>query len=189
MINCYKKIAVEVKEVILNPKKFWKKTDNYKKADDSLFTCFFLPLLILVFVAVFAGELIRVSGLNYTVPLMKAARIFIVFFLFYFISVYLTNELISAFGGEKDIYTTRRLVVFSLAPFLLASIIAGLFPFFYILKIAGFYGFYIFWKGVAALLKFPENKASGYILVSLMANFFVFSFLSILLSKLVNAFL
>lgn len=189
MINCYKRIFVGVKEMILSPKKFWSNVDINKSSDENLFTCFFLPLLIPVFLAVFAGELIRVSGLNYTVPLMKAARVFSLYFLFYFISLFLTNELISAFGGVKNIKITRKLVTFSLTPFLLVSIITGLFPFFYILEIAGFYGFYIFWTGVVALLKFPEPKTSGYILVSLMSNFFVFSFLSIFLSKLLNAFL
>src|SRR5690606_11437209 len=102
---------------------------------------------------------------------------------------FLTNELIKAFGGKKNIFIARKLVVYSLTPFLMVSIITGMFPFLYVMDVLGLYGIYIFWMGARTLLEFPERKQTSYILVTTMANFFVFSFLSIFLSKLLTAFL
>ena len=58
----------------------------------------------------------------------------------------------------------------------------------YVVDILGLYGFYIFWVGVNELLVFPENKKSSYALLTIAVNFFVFSFLSIVLTKLLAAY-
>jgi hypothetical protein len=92
------------------------------------------------------------------------------------------------FGAEKNAEAARRLVVYSMTPLLLVSIITGLFPFLYVLDILGVYSFYLFWLGAKELLSFPENKEHSYILITIVANFFVFSFLSVFLSKLLNAY-
>lgn len=176
-------------KVIFEPGKFWEEQKEEKSKNKHLLTGYFLPLLVVVFLAVFVGELLRGYRLYLTFPLMKGVREVLLFLLQYIISVFLTNELIKAFGGEKNFFIARKLVVFSLTPFLLVAIITGLFPFLYVLDVLSLYGFYVFWTGVKALLVFPERKQTSYILVTIMANFFVFSFLSIFLSKLLTAFL
>lgn len=176
-------------KVILEPGRFWEEQKEGKTKNKHLFTGYFLPLLVVVFLAVFVSELIRGSRFYLNYPLMKASREVVLFLLQYVISIFLTNQLIQPFGGEKNFFVARKLVVFSLIPFLLVSIITGLFPFLYVMNVLGLYGFYIFWIGVKNLLEFPERKQTRYILVTIMANFFVFSFLSIFLSKLLTAFL
>jgi hypothetical protein len=57
-----------------------------------------------------------------------------------------------------------------------------------VVDILGMYSFYLFWLGAKELVKLPENKEHSYILITIVVNFFVFSFLSILLSKLLNAY-
>lgn len=185
----FNKIFIKIKEVIFEPVKFWEQQKEGKNEDRQTFTGYFLPLLVLVFLVVFTSELIRGSRFYLTFPLMKATREVLLFLLQYIISVFLTNELIKAFGGKKNIFIARKLVVYSLTPFLMVSIITGMFPFLYVMDVLGLYGIYIFWMGARTLLEFPERKQTSYILVTTMANFFVFSFLSIFLSKLLTAFL
>lgn len=178
-----------IKKVIVEPRIFWEEQKVGKEVNKHLFTVYFLPLLIVVFLAVFTSELLRGYRFYLDFPLLKAGREVILFLLQYLFSVLLTNELIKAFGGKKNFFIARKLVVFSLTPFLLVAIVTGLFPFLYVLDVLSLYGFYVFWTGVNALLVFPERKRTSYILVTIMANFFVFSFLSIFLSKLLTAFL
>ncbi|MBW6535157.1 MAG: YIP1 family protein [Mariniphaga sp.] len=185
----FKKIFIKVKEVIFEPLMFWEKQKQGKNLDKQSFISYFLPLLAVIFLAVFASELIRGSRFYLTFPLMKAGREVVLFLLQYVISVFLTNELIKAFGGKKNIFIARKLVVYSLTPFLVVSLITGMFPFLYVMDVLGLYGFFIFWMGAKTLLEFPERKQTSYILVTILANFFVFSFLSIFLSKLLTAFL
>ena len=106
----------------------------------------------------------------------------------YLIGVYITNELIKTFKGQKDIVSVRKLVLFSMTPFLLVSIVTGLFQFLYVLDILGVYSFYIFWLGANELLDLPKEKKDSYIIITIIVNFFVFSFLSILLSNLLKAY-
>jgi hypothetical protein len=185
----FKQIWDNVKSVILEPKQFWKRQSEGGLAGKHLFTRYLLPLVVLASVAVLAGEIMRGSRFYVLFPAMKGLREMVLFLLQYVISVFLTNHLIKAFGGEKNIQAVRKLVVFSLTPFLLASVITGLFPFLYVFDALGLYGFYILWIGVQELLTFPERKESGFCLVAILGNFFVFSFLSIFLSKLLSAFL
>ena len=185
----FNQIFIKIKEVIFEPVSFWEQQKEGKNLDRQSFAGYFLPLLVLIFLVVFTSELIRGFMFYLTFPLLKAGREVLLFLLQYIISVFLTNELIKAFGGKKNIFIARKLVIYSLTPFLLVTLITGMFPFLYVMDVLGLYGFYIFWMGVKALLEFPERKQISYILVTTMANFFVFSFLSIFLSKLFTAFL
>jgi hypothetical protein len=189
MIVNFNQIFIKIKSVIFEPVRFWEQQKERKNENQQTFKGYFLPLLAVIFLAVFASELIHGFRFYMTFPLMKANREVLLFLLQYVISVFLTNELIKAFGGKKNIFIARKLVVYSLTPFLLVSLLTGMFPFLYVLDVLGLYGFYIFYTGVKALLEFPERKQGSYILVTTMANFFVFSFLSIFLSKLLTAFL
>lgn len=184
----FNQIFIKIKEVIFEPVRFWEKQKEEKNENLHVFSGYFLPLLILVFFAVFTSELIRGSRFYVTFPLMKACREVMLFLFQFVISVFLTNELIKPFGGKKNIFIARKLVVYSLTPFMLVSLLTGMFPFLYVIDVLGLYGFYIFWLGAVTLLEFPERKQARYILVTIMTNFFVYSFLSIFLSKLLTAF-
>ena len=176
------------KQLIINPKLFWDSKKEDLDSPSKLLVGYLLPIIIVVAVAVFLGEFFRCSNFYVGIALLKSLRIIVLFLLQYFISVFFTNELIKTFGSEKNIDISRNLIAFSLTPFLLISIITGLIPFLYVMGILGFYGFYIFWVGVKELLVFPENKQLSYTLITVSVNFFVFSFLSIFLSKLVAAY-
>ncbi len=176
------------KQLIIDPKSFWVSKKEDLDSPAKLLFGFLLPILIVVAIAVFLGEFFRSSDFYVGTALLKSLRIIVLFLLQYFIAVFFTNELIKTFGSEKNMDISRNLVAYSLTPFLLVSIVTGLIPFFYVMGILGLYSFYIFWVGVKELLVFPENKQSSYTLITIVVTFFVFSFLSITLSKLITAY-
>ncbi len=183
----FSKIVTEIKSLIVNPKEFWKEqkdTSGSKKVSFS----YLLPFFVVLAFAVFVGEFFRRTDFFIEYPLLKAVREIFLFVLLYVIGVFFTNELMKTFGGEKNIETARKLVVYSMTPLLIVSIITGLFPFLYVVDILGLYSFYIFWVGAKELIKLPENKEHSYILITIVVNFFVFSFLSVFLSKLLTAY-
>lgn len=188
MIISFSNIVENCKTLILNPKSFWVSKKENLESQSQLLIGFFLPLLLTVSVAVFLGEFFRSSHFYIGFALLKSLRVIVLFFLQYFLAVFFTKELMKTFGGEKNIEISRNLVVYSITPFLLVSIITGLFPFLYVIDILGIYSFYIFWIGAKELLVFPDNKISSYTLLTIVVNFFVFSFLSIFLSKLLTAY-
>lgn len=188
MIVSISNIINNTKQLLLNPKKFWQEKKEGFDTQKSLLIGYLLPFILLVALAVFLGDLFRRSDFILEIPLLNALQIIVLFTLQYFISVFLTNELIKTFGGEKNINISRNLVAYSMSPLLIIFTVTSIIPFLGILNILGFYGFYIFWIGVQETLVFPENKKSSYTLITIVVNFFVFSFLSIMLSKLLTAY-
>lgn len=184
-----RKISGRLKELLVQPKEFWKAQKTLGENRRQLLAGFFFPLLTLASTAVFVGEYFGSTHFYAGFAVAKFFREFLLFTVQYFVSVFLTLELIKTFGGKKNLPVVQKLVVYSLTPFLLVSLISGLFPFLYVLDVLGFYGFYIFWTGVQENLEFPERKESRFILIAILVNFFLFSFFSILFSKLLTAYI
>jgi len=176
------------KELLVNPKSFWISKKEVLDSHGKLLSQFFIPLLFVVTVAVFLGEFFRSTHFYVGFALLKSARVIVLFLLQYFLATFFTTELMKTFGATKNIEVARNLVIYSLTPFFLVSALTGLLPFLYVIDVLGFYCFYIFWIGAKELLVFPDNKQSSYILLTIVVNFFVFSFLSITLSKLLSAY-
>ena len=177
-----------IKEIILNPKRFWSAKKDDQESLSEIWWSFFIPLLLALSVAVFTGEFFKRSDFFVEYPVLKALKITVLYVLQYLISAFLTNELIKTFGGSKNMVLVRKLVIFSMTPLLLVSLVTGLFPFLYVMDILGIYSLYIFWIGAKELIDIPENKKNSYVLITLVTNFFVFGFLSLFLSKLLIAY-
>ncbi len=184
----FSKIVSLIRELLFTPSDFWKAQKEKTGGSKMLWVAYMLPILLVAAAAVFIGEFFKRTDFFIEYPLLKALREMALFILQYFISVFITTELMKTFGAKKNADIARRLVVYSMTPLLLVSILTGLFPFLYILDILGVYSFYLFWIGAKEMLRFPENKDHSYILITIVANFFVFSFLSVFLSKLLNAY-
>lgn len=181
-------IRKEIQDVLLKPKQFWVEQKDQQKSNTDLLLGYYFPILLLVAVAVFLGEFLSSSHFYMGVALLKALREILLFTFQYFLSVFFTTELMKTFGAEKNSNIAQKLVAYSITPLLLVSLLTGLIPFLYVVDILGMYSFYIFWVGASELLTFPENKKNSYILITVVLNFFVFSFLSIFLSKLLSAY-
>jgi len=181
-------LFAEIRELLFKPADFWKKKKETAEESKILWLTHLLPLMLVVGISVFIGEFFQRTDFFIEYPLLKALREIVLYTLTYFLGVTLTNELMKSFGVEKNIDIARKLVVYSMTPLVLISAVTGLFPFLYVLDIVGLYSFYLFWVGAKELLSFPENKDHSYILITIVANFFTFSILSILLSKLLNAY-
>lgn len=184
----FSEIISKAKEVVLNPKTFWKSQKEKKEELPILLGTYFFPLLLIVVLVVFLGEFFRSYHFYIVFALLKAIRKFVLFTLAFFSTVYFTNTLIKTFGGEKDIKITRQLITYSFTPFLLVSLVTGLFPFLYPLDILGVYSFYIYWIGGKEMLTFPVEKRDSYLILTMVVNFFIFSLLSVILSKLLTVY-
>lgn len=178
------KIFALSQELILNPRAFWKSRIDTRESQKELFKNLLLPLLAVVATAIFLGEFFRSDYFRIWVAALWALREIFLFASLYFIGVYGTNELIKYLGFEEKIEALQKLVSYSLVPFLLVSVVTGLFPFFYFLDIFGIYGFYIFLMGGRRLLLFPKEKRDKTILQIIAANWIIFGLLSFTLAKL-----
>lgn len=182
----FSNIVNQVKELIINPNGFWEGKKESEEGQAVVLVSYLLPILLVVALAVFVGEFFRRTDFFIEYPLLKSLREILLVFLQYYVGVFFTRELMKTFGGKKDIVAARKLVAYSMTPMLLVSVITGLFQFLYVIDILGFYSFYLFWIGAKKLVKLPENKSNSYILITILINFFVFSFLSWFLAKILE---
>ena len=182
----YKNIIAQTKELIFNSDEFWKRKSTCKEGVREVLVMYLLPVLLVAAIAVFIGEFFRRTDFFIEYPLLKALREVLLFVLQYYVGIFFTTELMKTYGGEKDKEAARKLVGYSFVPFMLASIVTGLFEFLYVLDILGLYGFYLFWQGAKVLVKLPEHKAHSYIVITIVVNFFTFSFFSWFLGRLLE---
>lgn len=180
------KIADLSKELMLNPRAFWRSHSDIKKSREELLHEFLLPLLYTVAAAVFFGEFFRSEYFRIWVALLWVLREVFLFASIYFVGIYGTNYIIKYFGYEEKTEALQILVSYSMIPFLLISIVTGFLPFFYFLDIFGVYGFYIFLMGGRRMLQFPKEKRDNLILKIIAANWIVFGILSFTLGKLLE---
>ena len=178
------KIYALAQELIINPRAFWRIRIDAQENQEELFKNLLFPLLGAVSAAVFLGEFFRSDYFRIWIALLWVIREIFLFATLYFVGVYGTFELIKYLGYEVKIESLQRLVAYSLVPFLLVSIVTGLFPFFYFLDIFGIYGFYIFLMGGRKLLLIPKEKRDNIMLKIMAANWIVFGLLSFATAKL-----
>lgn len=184
-----KQFGHKIKNLILKPAVFWRSEKLQPNGIHQMFIGHFLPLVLLAGAAEFTGQLIKGSGFWLMYPFMLFVREIILFVLMYVFSVFITNQLIKPFGGAMNLTAVRKLVAYSMVPLILVSIVTNLFPFLYVIDILAFYSFFVFFMGVEEMLEFPENKRVRYVMMAFIANFFIFSFLSLFLTRLVTSFL
>lgn len=172
------------RELILNPRDFWKLHANSGESQEDLFKNILLPVIGAVACAIFFGEFFRSDYFRIWVAVLWIIREILLFSAIYFVGVYGSSKLINYFGYEAKTEVLQKLVGYSMVPFLLISIVTGLFPFFYFLDILGVYGFYIFFVGGRELLLFPREKQDSIIFKIVTANYVVFGLLSFTTAKL-----
>lgn len=186
--SIFMKIISETEQLLFQPKQFWKNEKSRRTNPSQLLAGYFLPLLLVVGVAVFLGELMKNSVFDFSFSVLKALREMVLFVATGFFSVLFINELVQSFGGKKNLRNSVVLVVYSMVPMMLVSVVTGLFPFLYVLDVLGFYSCYIFWVGAKELVTVPEIKRSSYQILAIVAIFFTFSILSVVLAKLLTYF-
>lgn len=172
----------------MQPKVFWKTQKEEESGVAGLFFAYLFPLILVASGLVFVGEFFRSAHFYIGFAVLKALRELVFFTSQFFVSAFFTNELMKTFGGEKNIGIARKLVAYSMTPFIIVSMLTGLIKYFYLLDFLGMYSFYIFWIGGKELLELPEQKRDSYLIITIVVNFFIFSFMSILLTKLLTVY-
>ena len=186
-IERYRQLIQTSIRLLVEPGKFWKEKKE-EEGSNRIFKDFFLPLVLLVGLAVFVGELITSSEFLLSYAIAKSVREIASYVIQYFLSVYLLNELLTSFGGVKDKLAMSRLVAYSLLPFLIVSLVTGLFPALYVLNVVGLYGLVLFVLGVKGSLEIPVNNQNRYIMIAFLLIFLIFTLVNVFCWKLLQAF-
>jgi len=177
----------EINQLLFEPKKFWSERPH-QGDPDNIVSQMFTPLVFVVGLAVFLGEIINSVEILWSYAFFRAIREIASYFLQFIIAVPVLAALLKNFGGTQNRTVVRVVLACTLVPFLLASLITALFPALYIISITGLYGFYIFVLGVLSQFEIPKENQTRYVILAILLIILIFGLVNIICWRLFQAF-
>ncbi len=162
------KLIDKVKNIIVTPKEEWEVIATAVEDKRNIFLNYILPLLAVAAVGKFIGASSYGLGHSLYAGFMTAIAYAISTLAGLYIAAVVINELTDTFNTQKDLDAVIKLVAYSATPTFLATFVASLHPMLSFTGLFGLYSIYLFWVGVDPLLKTPEEKKLGFVVVSLL---------------------
>lgn len=155
--------------------------------EDNPVSSIFIPLVLGLGLAVFVGEAVHSVEILWSYAISKAVTEIVSYSLQLAVAVPVLTALLKTYGGEARKKTVRLVVTYSFVPFMLASLVIGLFPALYIVSIAGLYGFYLFALGALIHFDIPVENQSRYVILAILLIILIFGLVNIVCWKLFQA--
>jgi hypothetical protein len=170
-------IVDRIKNICLTPNTEWPVIANEPGSTATLIAGYVAPLAAVSALAGFIGvSLVGQTGFftgTYRLPLVAGLGLAVWTFIGAIIGVvvvgFLINALAPTFGAQQNSAQAMKVAVYSFTPAWVAGVLR-IVPALGILAILGaFYGFYLLYLGLPALMKAPKDKAAGYTVVTVVA--------------------
>lgn len=169
-----------VKNIIMSPKAEWPRIDAEPATVQGLFTGYVMILAAIGPIAALIGQQVfglGGFGISYKPPIGYSITMAVLGYAMSLVAVYVNALVIDAlapnFGGTKD--SLKAFKVAAYAP--TAAWLAGIFqivPALAILGILGLYSLYLLYLGLPVLMRVPQDKAVGYVVVVIIVQIVVF---------------
>lgn len=181
-------LVERAKNIILSPKTEWDAIAAEEPNSQQIIVGYVFPLALLSAIASFIGY--GVIGLPFIGAsiqwgIAQAIIVLLTALLAVFIAAFVVDALAPNFGSQKNMGKAVQLVAYSMTP----SWIGGIFNIYPPIGIIGvlfsLYGLYLLYMGLAPLMKTPEDKKVGYIIVSIVVLIVVYIVIGIVLSAIV----
>jgi Yip1 domain len=180
-------LVERAKNIIISPKTEWEAIANEEPNIQQIIVGYVIPLAVISALASFIGYgLVGVPFLGAIVSWGIAQAIIVICtaLLSVFIAAFVVDALAPSFGSQKSMGRAVQLIAYSMTP----SWIGGIFNIYPPLGILGIlfglYGLYVLFLGFTPLMKTPEDKKVGYIIVSILVLVIVYIVLGIILSAI-----
>jgi len=165
-----------IQRLILKPKDEWTAIDADPMAVQGILMGWVAPLAAIGPAArLIQGQVFPMSvfGITWRPPLIGAIVTAVLTWALAIASTYVWALIIDAlapsFGGTKNQISALKAAAFSGTAAWICGIF-GILPFLGILAILGLYSIYLFWVGGPMLMKVPQDKAPGFIIVSIIVG-------------------
>jgi hypothetical protein len=184
-------IVQRVKEIILKPTDTWAEIKEEQVTIKELFTSYAMILAAIPPIASFIGlSLLGFSMLSfsYRIPLGWGISHAVVSYVLSLVGIYVVALIIDAlapsFGSQKNQVNAMKVAVFSWTPSWIAGIlmiIPALSP---IAMLLSLYSLYLFYLGLPILMKTPQDKAMGFVVVTILVSIVVFILIGVISNAL-----
>ena len=177
------------KNILLSPKTEWEAVANEEANVQQILVSYVLPLALIPTVAVIIGwGVIGVWGFtsfNYgiAVGLVQLLNAFIAVLL----TAFVIDALAPSFGSQKNYGKALQLVAYSMTPVWIAGILNIIPSIGWLGSLIGLYGLFLLYLGITPMMKTPEDKRIGYLIVSIIILLVVYFIVAAILTAILFA--
>lgn len=172
-------MVARIKAILTDPKSEFARIDAEPATVAGIMTGWVVPLAAigpiagLIGAMVFASNGISIGGVTITAApsmaylISQAVSRYILALVGAYVCALIVDALAPSFGGQKDPVKAMKLVAYGGTAAYLAGIFA-IVPALALLGLAGLYSIYLFYIGLPVLMKSPEDKTAGYLIVTII---------------------
>ena len=177
------------KNIIVTPKTEWDAVSAEEPNIQQILFAYVLPLALIPTIAVIIGwGMIGIFGFtSFTYGIAMGLVQLINAFLSVLVAGFVIDMLAPSFGSQKNMGRAVQLVAYSMTPVWIAGILNILPTIGWLGGLIGLYGLYIMYLGLAPLMKTPEDKKVGYLVVSIIILIVVYFVVAAILTAIFMA--
>ncbi|OGA40532.1 MAG: hypothetical protein A3G24_18685 [Betaproteobacteria bacterium RIFCSPLOWO2_12_FULL_62_13] len=155
-----------VKNILLQPKTEWAAIEPEQTDPKTLYTSYIVILALIPAVAGLIGASLFASRIGVGVILGAAIMQYVLTLVMVFVVAFIADALAPSFDGQKNLNQALKLTAYAMTAAWVAGVFAILPVLGWLLVLLGsLYSLYLFYLGVPALMKVPEQKVIGYTVV------------------------
>jgi hypothetical protein len=179
-------LVERAKNIIVTPKTEWDAVAAEEPNIQQILFGYVLPLALIPTVAVILGwGLIGILGFtSFSYGIAMGLVHLLNAFLSVLVAGFVIDALAPSFGSQKNTGRAIQLVAYSMTPVWLAGIL-NLFPVIgWLAGLIGLYGLFLLYLGLTPMMKTPEDKKVGYLIVSIIILIVVYFVIAAILSAI-----
>ena len=180
-------ILERVKNIIMTPKTEWLVIAAEEPNTAQIFKGYVLPLALIPAIAHIIGLSVIGRGMMFSSSWGIAMGLiqFILAFVGVYISAYVIAYLAPRFGSQQDMGRAVQLVAYSYTPAWVAGILSIVPALGVLVFVGGLYGLYLVYLGLPHMMKTPQDKTIGYLVVSIIAVIVTYWIITLILTSIV----
>lgn len=182
-------LVERAKNIIVTPKTEWDAVTAEEPNIQQILAGYVFPLALIPTIATIIGwGVIGIFGFtSFTYGIAMGLVQLINAFLSVLISGFVIDALAPSFGSTKNMGRAVQLFAYSLTPVWVAGIL-NIFPSIgWLAGLLGLYGLYLMYLGLTPLMKTPEDKKVGYLVVSIIILIVVYFVIAAILTAILMA--
>jgi hypothetical protein len=180
-------IVERVKNIIRTPKTEWLVIAAEEPNTAQIFKGYVLPLALIQAIAhtIGLGVIGRGMGASFSWAIAMGLIQFVLAFVGVYVSAYVIAYLAPRFGSQQDMGRAVQLVAYSYTPAWVAGILSIVPALGILVFVGGLYGLYLMYLGLPQMMKTPQGKVIGYLVVSIIAMIVIYWIISLLLTSII----
>jgi len=174
------------KNIILSPKTEWEAVAKEEPNIQQIITGYVFPLALVPTIAAIIGwgviGLYGFKSFNYGIAMGLVALLNALISVF--VAAFIVDALAPSFGSQKNLGRAVQLIAFSMTPAWIGGILNIIPTLGWLGSLFGLYGLYLLYLGIAPLMKTPEEKKVGYMIVSIVVLIIVYFIIAAILGAI-----